>query len=34
MLEFVEPFMSHIAFAGLIVAQFSAAVIARGIFQI
>ena len=29
MLEFVQPFLSHIAFAALIAAQFSAAVVAR-----
>jgi hypothetical protein len=29
-LEFIQPFLSHIAFAALIAAQFSAAVVARG----
>jgi hypothetical protein len=31
MFEFIAPFLSHIAFAGLLAAQFSAAVVARGI---
>jgi hypothetical protein len=31
MFEFIQPFLSHIVFAGLIAAQFSAAVVARGI---
>ncbi len=34
MMEFIEPFLSHIAFAGLIAAQFSAAVTARAVFEI
>ena len=31
---FVEPFLSHIAFAGLLAAQFSAVVVARRLLQI
>jgi hypothetical protein len=30
----VEPFLSHIAFAGLLVAQFSAVVVARRLLRI
>ena len=33
MMEFVEPFLSHVAFAGLLAAQFSAAVVARQLLQ-
>lgn len=30
----VEPFLSHLAFAGLLAAQFSAVVVARRLLQI
>ena len=30
----VEPFLSHIAFAGLLAAQFSAVIVARRLLQV